>query len=179
MQGAAVQFRHAPCQEAVRQLHGARRARGGEQSDKLQRLPAQGSRGAFDKELSIATLKITRGRSALMSASISKVTVLGSGVMGHGIAQVSAMAGYSVVLRDIEQPFLDRAMEKIRWSLNKLVEKQKLSQADSDRIFLRITPMVDLKKALAGADLLIEAVPEDMGLKKKGYSEIGSIAEQK
>lgn len=114
-----------------------------------------------------------------MSASITKITVLGSGVMGHGIAQVSAMAGYSVVLRDIEQSFLDKAMEKIQWSLNKMVEKQKLSQADADRIFSRITPVVDLKKALAGSDLLIEAVPEDMALKKKVYSEVDSMSEQK
>jgi enoyl-CoA hydratase/3-hydroxyacyl-CoA dehydrogenase len=53
-------------------------------------------------------------------SSIDKITVLGSGIMGHGIAQVSAMAGYNVTLRDIDQAFLDKAMEKIRWSLNKL-----------------------------------------------------------
>lgn len=114
-----------------------------------------------------------------MSVSINKITVLGSGVMGHGIAQVSAMAGYQVTLRDIEQSFLDRAMEKVRWSLNKMVEKQKLSQAQADEIFGRITPVVDLKKALAGADLLIEAVPEDMNLKKKVYAEVDSVSEQK
>ncbi|MEP0824210.1 MAG: 3-hydroxyacyl-CoA dehydrogenase family protein, partial [Nitrososphaera sp.] len=72
-------------------------------------------------------------------STINKITVLGSGVMGHGIAQVSAMAGYNVVLRDIDQSLLDKAMEKIRWSLNKLVEKQKLSQADADQILARIT----------------------------------------
>src|ERR671930_368134 len=111
--------------------------------------------------------------------NINKITVLGSGIMGHGIAQVSAMAGYTVALRDIEQSFLDKAMEKIRWSLNKMVEKQKLSQADADKIFARITPVVDLKQALKGADLLIEAVPEDMNLKKKVYAEIDSAAEEK
>jgi enoyl-CoA hydratase/3-hydroxyacyl-CoA dehydrogenase len=114
-----------------------------------------------------------------MSVSINKITVLGSGVMGHGIAQVSAMAGYQVTLRDIEQSFLDRAMEKVRWSLNKMVEKQKLSQAQADEIFGRITPVVDLKQALAGADLLIEAVPEDMNLKKKVYAEVDGVSEQK
>ncbi|HVX02169.1 MAG TPA: 3-hydroxyacyl-CoA dehydrogenase family protein [Nitrososphaera sp.] len=114
-----------------------------------------------------------------MSVSINKITVLGSGVMGHGIAQVSAMAGYTVTLRDIEQSFLDRAMEKIKWSLGKLVEKQKLSQQDAERIFARITPVVDLKAALKGADLLIEAVPEDMNLKKKVYAEVDSVAENK
>jgi enoyl-CoA hydratase/3-hydroxyacyl-CoA dehydrogenase len=112
-------------------------------------------------------------------STINKITVLGSGVMGHGIAQVSAMAGYNVILRDIEQSFLDKAMEKIRWSLNKLVEKQKLSQADADRIFARISPVVDIKQALKGADLLIEAVPEDMGLKKKVYTEVDSFADDK
>ena len=111
--------------------------------------------------------------------AINKITVLGSGIMGHGIAQVSAMAGYTVVLRDIEQSFLDKAMEKINWSLGKLVEKQKLSQADADKIFARITPIVDLKQALSGADLLIEAVPEDMNLKKKVYTEVDSFADAK
>lgn len=114
-----------------------------------------------------------------MMVTINKITVLGSGIMGHGIAQVSAMAGYSVTLRDIEQSFLDKAMEKIRWSLNKLVEKQKLSQDESDRIFSRITPVVDLRTALRDADLLIEAVPEDMNLKKKVYAEVDSVAEKK
>jgi enoyl-CoA hydratase / 3-hydroxyacyl-CoA dehydrogenase len=112
-------------------------------------------------------------------SGINKITVLGSGIMGHGIAQVSAMAGYTVALRDIEQSFLDKAMEKIRWSLNKMVEKQKLSQADADKIYSRITPIVDLRQALKGADLLIEAVPEDMNLKKKVYAEIDSAAEEK
>src|SRR5919202_348670 len=111
--------------------------------------------------------------------TINKITILGSGVMGHGIAQVSAMAGYNVTLRDIEQSFLDKAMEKIKWSLNKLVEKEKLTQADADRIFARITPVIDLKQALSGADLLIEAVPEDMNLKKKVYAEVDGVADSK
>ena len=112
-------------------------------------------------------------------STINKITILGSGIMGHGIAQVSAMAGYNVALRDIEQAFLDKAMERIRWSLNKLVEKQKISQAEADKIFARITPVIDLKQALKGADLLIEAVPEDMNLKRKVYAEVENSAESK
>lgn len=111
--------------------------------------------------------------------TIDRIAVLGSGIMGHGIAQVSAMAGYSVVLRDIEQSFLDKAMEKIKWSLNKLVEKERLTQADADRIFARITPVIDLRQALSGADLLIEAVPEDMNVKKKVYAEVDSVSNSK
>src|SRR5919202_1839821 len=111
--------------------------------------------------------------------TINKITILGSGVMGHGIAQVSAMAGYNVTLRDIEQSFLDKAMEKIKWSLNKLVEKQRLSQTEADKIFARIVPIVDLKQALNDADILIEAVPEDMNLKKKVYADVDNFAETK
>jgi enoyl-CoA hydratase/3-hydroxyacyl-CoA dehydrogenase len=112
-------------------------------------------------------------------STIDKITILGSGVMGHGIAQVSAMAGYNVTLRDIEQSFLDKAMEKIQWSLKKLVEKKKLSQTEAEEIFSRIAPVVDLKQALKGADLLIEAVPEEMNLKRKVYAEVDSFAESK
>ena len=110
---------------------------------------------------------------------IKNITVLGSGIMGHGIAQVSAMSGYNVVLRDVEQQFLDKAMEKIKWSLDKLVSKQKLSQQDADKIFARILPKVDLAESLKNCDLMIEAVPEIMELKKKVYAEIDKVADEK
>jgi len=106
---------------------------------------------------------------------IKNITVLGSGIMGHGIAQVSAMAGYNVVLRDIEQPFLDKAMEKIKWSLDKLVSKAKISENERDEIFSRIKPIVDLKDAVHDCDLVIEAVPEIMDLKKKVYAELDKV----
>ena len=107
---------------------------------------------------------------------IKNITVLGSGIMGHGIAQVSAMAGYNVVLRDIEQKFLDKAMEKIKWSLDKLVSKEKISEAECNEIFGRIKPIVDLKDAVHNTDLVIEAVPEIMDLKKKVYAELDKTA---
>ena len=110
--------------------------------------------------------------------AIKNITVLGSGIMGHGIAQVSAMAGYSVVLRDIERSFLDKAMDKIKWSLDKLVSKQKISQDEAQRIFSRITPKVELADALKNCDLMIEAVPEIMDLKKKVYAEVDSVSEK-
>jgi enoyl-CoA hydratase / 3-hydroxyacyl-CoA dehydrogenase len=110
---------------------------------------------------------------------IKNVTVLGSGIMGHGIAQVSAMAGYNVVLRDIEKQLLDKAMEKIKWSLDKLVSKQKISEQEARNIIARITPKVELVDALKDCDLLIEAVPETMDLKKKVYAELDGIADKK
>jgi len=112
----------------------------------------------------------------VLHVNIKKITVLGSGIMGHGIAQVSAMAGYNVSIRDIDQSFLDKAMEKIRWSLNKLVEKGKISSNDAETILARISTSVDLKEALSNCDLVIEAVPEDMNLKKKVFAEVDKLA---
>ena len=110
---------------------------------------------------------------------VKKITVLGSGIMGHGIAQVCAMAGYNVTLRDIESSLLDKALERVKWSLSKLVEKQKITQIEADRIFHRIIPEVDLELSLRDTDLLIEAVPEDLGLKKKVYTDVDKFAEEK
>ena len=115
----------------------------------------------------------------LLLPKINKITVLGSGIMGHGIAQISAMNGYDVVLRDIEERFLESAMNKIRWSLDKLVEKNKIKKQESDKIHGRIKPIVELKEALDDTDLLIEAVPEDLKLKKKVYSEVDQFAQEK
>ena len=112
-------------------------------------------------------------------SSISKITVLGSGIMGHGIAQISAMAGYHVTLRDIDSTLLDKALEKVKWSLNKLVEKQKLTQVEAEKIFHRITPEINLDLSLKDADLLIEAVPENLDLKRKVYTDVDKFAEEK
>ena len=107
---------------------------------------------------------------------INQITVLGSGIMGHGIAQISAMAGYNVNLRDIEQSFLDKAMDKIKWSINKLVEKQKITTSEAENIINRIHPVVDLEQSLKSSNLVIEAVPEDLNLKKRVYEEIEKFA---
>jgi len=108
--------------------------------------------------------------------TVKNITVLGSGVMGHGIAQVSATAGYNVELRDIKQEFLDKAMEKIKWSLDKLVSKEKISKEEGESIFSRITPIVDLNEAVKNAELVIEVVPEIMDLKKSVYAELDKAA---
>jgi len=108
--------------------------------------------------------------------SVKNITVLGSGIMGHGIAQVSATAGYNVVLRDIEQKFLDKAMEKIKWSLDKLASKEKITQQEADSIYSRIKPVVDLAEAVKDAEMVIEVVPEIMDLKKKVYAELDAVA---
>ena len=120
--------------------------------------------------------ELIKGISEYEILNIKNITVLGSGVMGHGIAQVSATAGYNVVLRDIKQEFLDKAMEKIRWSLDKLVTKEKISKEEGNAIFSRIRPAVDLTDAVKDAELVIEVVPEIMDLKKQVYAELDKAA---
>ena len=121
-------------------------------------------------------LKVIKDAGFASSMAIKNITVLGSGVMGHGIAQVSATAGYNIVLRDIKQEFLDKAMEKIKWSLDKLVSKEKISKEEGDAIFARIKPVVDLTEAVKDAELVIEVVPEIMDLKKQVYAELDKAA---
>ncbi len=106
------------------------------------------------------------------------ITVLGSGIMGHGIAQVSAMAGYNVILRDIDLILLNKALDKIKWSLSKLAEKNKITQIESEAIFKRITPEINLEKSLAGTDFIVEAVPEDLEIKRKLYAEVDRFADE-
>ncbi len=108
--------------------------------------------------------------------ALKNITVLGSGVMGHGIAQIAAAAGYDIVLRDIEQKFLDRAMEKISWSLEKMASKGKMTEAEADAALGRIRPVIDLAEAVRDAQMIIEVVPEIMELKKKVYAELDGEA---
>ncbi|KAB1198853.1 MULTISPECIES: 3-hydroxyacyl-CoA dehydrogenase/enoyl-CoA hydratase family protein [Haloferax] len=107
---------------------------------------------------------------------INTITVLGAGNMGHGIAEVAALAGYDVVLRDIKDEFVQKGYDQIEWSLNKLAEKDRLSQEDADAAFDRVTPVVDLEEAVANADVVIEAVPEKMSIKKEVYTDLEKFA---
>jgi 3-hydroxybutyryl-CoA dehydrogenase len=102
--------------------------------------------------------------------SIKTVAVLGSGTMGNGIAHVFARAGYNVILRDVEQRFLDRGLETISKNLDREVKKEKITAADKPLILARIKPTTDVA-ALAAADLAVEAVPEQLDLKLRVLKE--------
>ena len=106
---------------------------------------------------------------------IKKVCVLGDGLMGSGIAQVCAQAGYEVTMRDIEQRFVDGGMNSIKKNLNRDVEKGKITKDQMDAILGRIKPTLDLKEAATGADIVVEVVIEVMDVKKKVYAELEEI----
>src|SRR5580700_668803 len=97
-------------------------------------------------------------------AAIKTVAVLGAGTMGNGIAHVFARAGYAVVLKDIDQRFLDRGMETISKNLDREVKKGKLAEAEKSAVLARVHATTDAG-ALAHADFAVEAVPERLDLK--------------
>lgn len=106
--------------------------------------------------------------------SIQCIAVIGAGAMGNGIAQVAATAGYDVVLRDMGQAPLDRALTSIRKSLERVVKAGKISQEACEAILARIKTTTALTDC-AVADYVIEAIPERMDLKKALFAELDSL----
>jgi len=111
--------------------------------------------------------------------SVERIAVLGAGTMGHGIAQVAAMSGFRVVLQDVANEALDRALEQIAWSMDRLVEKDRLSEAEARHVKERLHTTVDLAEAVSQADLVIEAVPEDLELKLSVFAEVDELAPER
>lgn len=103
------------------------------------------------------------------------IGIIGSGLMGSGIAQACAAAGLSVIVRDIDQKALDRGVASISTSLSKLVDKQKIAAADKDATLQRIKTTTDLAD-LKQADFIIEAATENLELKQKILREVEAIA---
>ncbi|MHA3963538.1 MAG: 3-hydroxyacyl-CoA dehydrogenase family protein [Candidatus Thorarchaeota archaeon SMTZ1-45] len=107
---------------------------------------------------------------------IKKVAVLGAGLMGNGIAHVCAQAGYQVKMRDIDQKFIDKGMATIKKNLERGIAKGKITQEEVVAILGRIQGVLDLKKAVDDADLVIEAVPEIVSLKLEIWKEVDALA---
>jgi enoyl-CoA hydratase/3-hydroxyacyl-CoA dehydrogenase len=107
---------------------------------------------------------------------IKNVAVMGAGDMGHGIAEVALLAGYRVALRDIEQRFVDKGLSRIKESLAKLVEKQKITADNQNAMLANITTFVDIGESVKDADFVIEAVPELMDLKKQVFQALDKAA---
>ena len=107
-------------------------------------------------------------------AEIKQVGVVGAGLMGHGIAQVAAQAGYDVVVREVDDEALAKGIGKIEKQLARAVEKGKAEQADADAVLGRIRGTTDYKD-LADRDLVIEAITEDLELKRAMWKELSEI----
>jgi 3-hydroxybutyryl-CoA dehydrogenase len=104
------------------------------------------------------------------------VTVLGAGTMGHGIAHVCAMAGHEVSLRDVDRERVEAGVEQVRANLREGVERGKVTEAELEATLDRLSGETDLEAALAGADLVVEAVPEDLELKMDVHADVEEFA---
>ncbi|MEM3702832.1 MAG: 3-hydroxyacyl-CoA dehydrogenase NAD-binding domain-containing protein [Candidatus Bathyarchaeia archaeon] len=107
---------------------------------------------------------------------VKKIAVLGAGLMGHGIAQVAAQGKFNVAFRTRRQATLDSGMAMIKDSLQRFLRKGVISEAEAKEILGRIHPTLDLKEAVDNADLIIESVVEDIGEKKRLFSEVDKLA---
>jgi enoyl-CoA hydratase/3-hydroxyacyl-CoA dehydrogenase len=112
----------------------------------------------------------------LTSEKIKKAAVIGSGAMGHGIAELLAMNGYHVALVDVNDEILQKAKEKIKWSLDKFAEKKRIRQEDADAAFARISTTTSYEEAAKDIDFAIEAAPENMELKKMVFAKLDQAA---
>ncbi|MGQ4555380.1 3-hydroxyacyl-CoA dehydrogenase NAD-binding domain-containing protein [Halobellus sp. GM3] len=111
----------------------------------------------------------------MQEPNIQHVAVLGAGSMGHGIAEVAAIAGYTVSVRDIKAEFVEDGLDNIEWSLNKLAEKGQIDES-AEEVFDRVEGYTDLGTAVEDADLVVEAVPEKMEIKKDTFAEVDEHA---
>jgi 3-hydroxybutyryl-CoA dehydrogenase len=107
---------------------------------------------------------------------IKRICVLGAGLMGSGIAQVAAEAGYEVTMRDIEDRFVQNGLNIIRKNYERAMSKGKMTKEQADGILSKVKGVMDLAAAVKGADIIVEAVIENMDLKKQVYKELEQLS---
>src|SRR2546421_9171827 len=108
-------------------------------------------------------------------AEIQKVGVLGCGLMGHGITQIAAQAGYHVVVREVDDATLGKGIGRIEKQLARAVEREKSTQEEADAVRARIEGTTEYG-ALADCDLVLEAITEDLGQKLEMWREVDGLA---
>jgi 3-hydroxybutyryl-CoA dehydrogenase len=114
-----------------------------------------------------------------MSLKVERIAVLGAGTMGHGIAQVAAQAGFSTILYDIEERFTEAGLSRIRKNLETGLEKGKLTREEKDAALARLSSSIDLSAAVREAELVIEAAPEKIEVKRDLFAGVSKAASEK
>ena len=107
---------------------------------------------------------------------IERITVIGVGTMGHGIAQVAAAAGATVRMNDVSVEAIDKGMSAVRANLDKGIEKGKVGEAQRDEVLERLIAAPDLDAAAGESDLIVEAAPESLELKQQIFKRIDAAA---
>jgi enoyl-CoA hydratase/3-hydroxyacyl-CoA dehydrogenase len=122
------------------------------------------------------THKTKRECTVLAVESIKKAAVVGAGAMGHGITQLLAMNGIQVTMIDINDEILQKAKEKIAWSLGKFTEKKRIRQEDAEAALARISISTSYEQAAKNIDFALEASPENMDIKRTVFSKLDQTA---
>ncbi len=107
---------------------------------------------------------------------MKKAVVVGAGIMGHGICELMALAGLEVTLVDIKEDLLKKAVNDIKWSLEKFVERKRIKEEDAKNAISKIGTSLDLEEAVRGVDVVVEAVPENLDLKKSIFKKLDNKA---
>jgi 3-hydroxybutyryl-CoA dehydrogenase len=115
------------------------------------------------------------GEAIKAMAEIEKIGVIGAGIMGNGIAQVAAQGGYRVAMMDLNDKCIQNALDSIKSSLGRMTRKGKINQETVTQIMNRITGTLDMIEAAGDADLVIEAVPEDLDLKRETFKQLEDV----
>ena len=108
--------------------------------------------------------------------AIERITIIGVGTMGHGIAQVAAAAGATVHMNDVSAEAIDKGLSAVRANLDKGIEKGKVTAKQRDAVVGRLVAAPDLDAAAAESDLIVEAAPESLELKQKIFTRIDAAA---
>ena len=109
---------------------------------------------------------------------VRTIAVLGAGTMGHGIAQVCAQNGFQVKLEDIKEEFVQGGIERIRRFLQGSIEREKMTKEEADVVLSRIKGTVDLSEAVRDVELVIEAIVENMEMKKELFRRVDEISKR-
>ena len=109
---------------------------------------------------------------------VRTIAVLGAGTMGHGIAQVCAQNGFQVKLEDIKEEFVQGGIERIRRFLQSSIEREKMTKEEADVVLSRIKGTVDLSEAVKDVELVIEAIVENMEMKKELFSRVDELSKR-
>ena len=110
---------------------------------------------------------------------MKKIAIIGAGTMGNGIAHVFAQAGYQVNLIDIAENALTKALATIEKNLDRLIKKEKLTESQKKKTLANLTMLTDMKKGLAGVDLVIEAATENTNIKLSIFKKMDELAPKK
>jgi 3-hydroxybutyryl-CoA dehydrogenase len=143
----------------------------------LRRLPEEGGEAREIVEVEGGSNRPTDEKERGVDMKIRKVGVLGCGLMGAGIAEVAARAGFETVVREVSEEVVEKGLERIRASLDKAVDRGKLAAAERDKTLARLSGVVDLG-AFADCDLVVEAIVESLDEKRKTFAALDGLVKE-